>query len=55
VPSDPIDGYTYVFPGVVADGVESCTAFENVAPRSRETETMILPLPLAPLKVVHIA
>ncbi len=55
VPSGPTDGYTNVFPGVVADGVVSCTAFENVWPRSRETATMIFPFPFAPLTVVHIA
>ena len=44
-----------MLPGVVADGVVSWTAFENVAPRSREIATMIFPLPFAPLKVVHIA
>ena len=41
--------------GPVAEGVVSWTAFENVCPRSRETATMILLPPDAPLNVVHIA
>ena len=47
-----------VLPGVVADGVVSCTAFENRnfgSVGSRRTDTMIFPFPFAPLNVVPIA
>ena len=48
-------GLFYVGALLIILSVVSWTAFENVCPRSRETATMILLPPDAPLKVVHIA